>query len=60
MRDQREATSQSAVERIKSLALECKQLIDHNAQTYEQPTKNIELKALESQLQEAKYQEETI
>jgi hypothetical protein len=36
--------------------LECKQLSDHNAQTYEQLTKDPELKILESQLQEAKQQ----
>jgi monomeric isocitrate dehydrogenase len=35
VRDQREATSRSAAERIKGLAMECKQLSDHNAQTYE-------------------------
>jgi hypothetical protein len=48
VRDQREATARSVVERIKALAMECKQLSDHNAQTYDQLTKNIELKALES------------
>jgi hypothetical protein len=58
VRDQREATARSTVERIKSLAMECKKLTDHSAQTYEQLTKNPELKALESQLQEAKYQAE--
>jgi len=60
LRDQREATAQSAVERIKALTLECKKLTDHSAHTYEQLTKNPELKALESQLQEAKYQAEKI
>jgi hypothetical protein len=35
VRDQREATAQSTVERIKALAMECKQLSDHSAQTYE-------------------------
>jgi chromosome segregation ATPase len=60
VRDQREATARSAVERIKSLAMECKKLTDRSAQTYEQLTENPELKALESQLQEAKYQAETI
>jgi hypothetical protein len=38
--DQREATARSVVERIKSLAMECKKLTDRNAQTYEQLTKN--------------------
>jgi lipid II:glycine glycyltransferase (peptidoglycan interpeptide bridge formation enzyme) len=60
VRDQREATARSTVERIKSLTMECKQLTDHSAQTYEKLTENPELKALESQLQEAKYQAETI
>jgi transcriptional/translational regulatory protein YebC/TACO1 len=40
--------------------MECKQLTDHSAQTYEKLTENLELKALESQLQEAKYQAKTI
>jgi hypothetical protein len=35
VRDQREATARSTVERIKALAMECKQLSDHSAQTYE-------------------------
>jgi hypothetical protein len=46
VRDQREATARSTVERIKSLAME-------------KLTENPELKALESQLQEVKYQAET-
>jgi hypothetical protein len=40
--------------------MECKQLPDRSAQTYEKLTENPKLKALDSQLQEAKYQEETI
>jgi chromosome segregation ATPase len=60
VRDQREATARSTVERIKALAMECKQLSDRSAQTYEKLTENPELKALESQLQEAKQQAETI
>lgn len=55
-----EATARSTVERIKVLTMECKKLSDRSAQTYEQLTEDPELKALESQLQEAKYQEETI
>jgi hypothetical protein len=35
VRDQREATARSTVERIKALALECKQLSSRSAQTYE-------------------------
>jgi hypothetical protein len=60
VRDQREETAQSIVERIKAITLEYKKLTDHSAQTYEQITENPELKALESQLQEAKYQVEKI
>jgi hypothetical protein len=48
VRDQREATARSAVERIKALAMECKKLSDRSAQTYEKLTENLELKALES------------
>jgi phage shock protein A len=40
--------------------MECKKLSDRSAQTYEKLTENPELKALESQLQEVKYQAETI
>jgi hypothetical protein len=50
VRDQREATSQSAVERIEALTLECKPLSDHSAQTYERLIEDPELKALESQI----------
>jgi hypothetical protein len=50
VRDQREVTTRSAVERIKSLAMECKKLTDRSAQTYKKLTENKELKALESQL----------
>jgi phage shock protein A len=60
VRDQREATARSAVERLKDLTLECKQLTDHSALTYERLTKSPELRALESQLQEVKYQAEKI
>jgi hypothetical protein len=60
VRDQREATSRSAVERLKVLTLECKNLTDRSAQTYEQLMEKPELKALESQLQEVKYQDENI
>jgi cell division protein FtsL len=40
--------------------MECKQLTDRSAQNYKQLTENPELKALESQLQEEKYQAEMI
>jgi FtsZ-binding cell division protein ZapB len=56
VQDQREATARSAVERIKALAMECKQLSDRSAQTYERLTEDLKLKALESQLQEEKKQ----
>jgi transcriptional/translational regulatory protein YebC/TACO1 len=60
VRDQRDATARGTVERIKALSMECKKLSDRSAQTYEQLTENIELKTMESHLQEAKYQVETI
>jgi hypothetical protein len=60
VKDQREATSRSVVERLKALTLECKQFVDRSAQTYEKLTENLELQALESQLQEVKYQAEKI
>jgi transcriptional/translational regulatory protein YebC/TACO1 len=60
VRYQREEIAWSAIERQKALTLECKQLIDRSAQTYEQLKENPELKTLESQLQEAKYQAEKI
>jgi transcriptional/translational regulatory protein YebC/TACO1 len=60
VRHQREATTRSSVERIKDLALECEKLTDRSAQTYEQLIENPELKAVESQLQEAKYQAKKI
>jgi hypothetical protein len=40
--------------------MECKQLSDRSAQNYEQLTEDPELKALESQLQEAKKQAEIV
>jgi hypothetical protein len=54
IRDLREATSHSAVDRLKSFALEYKKLSSRSAQTYENLTENPELQALESQLQHAK------
>jgi predicted nucleic acid-binding Zn-ribbon protein len=60
MRDQRESTVWSIVERIKAFSLECKQLRSIRAQTYKRLTEDPELKALESQLQEAKKQATTI
>jgi hypothetical protein len=60
VRDQRETTAQRVVERITAFSMECKKLVDRSAHTYEQLTENIELKALELQLQEAKYQTEMI
>jgi hypothetical protein len=60
VRDQREATARSAVERLKALAGECKKLSNHSAQTYEKLAENPELQALESQLQEAKQHAEIL
>jgi hypothetical protein len=57
VRDKREYTARSIVERMRALALECKQLSSRSAQTYEWLTEDYELKALESQLQEEKQQE---
>jgi hypothetical protein len=34
----------STIERIKALTMECKQLSDHSAQTYERLTKDLELR----------------
>jgi hypothetical protein len=52
--------SQSAVERIKTLIVECKQLSGRSAQIYEQLYEDPELKKLESQLQEAKQHTDTV
>jgi hypothetical protein len=60
VKDQREATARSTVERLKALTLECKKFVDRSAQTYEKLTENPELQALESQLQEAKQHAETL
>jgi hypothetical protein len=60
VKDQREATARRTVERLKALTLECKQFVDRNTQTYEKLTENLELQALESHLQESKYQDENI
>jgi hypothetical protein len=50
VRDKREATTRSIVERLKSLTLECKHLTDRNDQTYEKLMESPELEALELQL----------
>jgi hypothetical protein len=54
IRDLREATARSAVGRLKTFSLECKQLSTRSTQTYETLTENPELQTLEAQLQEAK------
>jgi hypothetical protein len=54
VQEQREAIARRTFERIKALDMGCKQLSDHSAQIYERLTEDPELKALESQLQEAK------
>jgi hypothetical protein len=54
VRDQREETARSVVERIKELALECKKLSSRSAHTYERLAEDPELRTLESQLQEEK------
>jgi hypothetical protein len=60
VRDQNESTANSVVDRLKYLALECKQLSNQSAQTYEKLTKNPELQTLESQLQEVKQHADTL
>jgi hypothetical protein len=60
IRNQREAVACSAVDRLKSLALECKKLSNRSTQTYENLTENPELQTLESQLQEAKQNTDTL
>jgi chromosome segregation ATPase len=60
VRDLREATARSAVGRLKTLALECKQLSARSTQTYENLTENPELQTLEAQLQEAKKHADTL
>jgi hypothetical protein len=52
--------AQSAVERIRKLAIESKQLGNKSAQIYEQLSKDPELKKLESQLQEVKQHVDTV
>jgi hypothetical protein len=56
-RDQREVNAQSTIERIKALTKECKKLSSRSAQIHENLSENPELHKLESQLQEAKYQD---
>jgi hypothetical protein len=60
VKDQSEATTRSAVERLKAFAMEYKQLSDRSALTYERLPEIPKLRALEAQLQEAKYQAEMI
>jgi hypothetical protein len=58
--DQREEITKSAVGRIRTLTLECKQLSDQSAQTYECLAEDPELRTLEAQLQEVKQQALTV
>jgi hypothetical protein len=60
VRDLREATAHSTVDRLKTLALECKQLSARSTQTYENLTENLELQTLEAQLQEEKKHADTL
>jgi hypothetical protein len=50
VKDQREATTRSAVERLKALAIKYKQLSDCSALTYERLVESPKLRSLESQL----------
>jgi uncharacterized protein YdcH (DUF465 family) len=54
VRDIREETVRRKDERIKTLALECKQLSSRSVHTYECLAEDPELRTLESQLQEEK------
>jgi exonuclease VII large subunit len=60
IRDLREATARSAVDRLKSFSLEYKQLSSRSAQMYENLMENPELQVLESQLQHAQQQADTL
>jgi hypothetical protein len=60
IRDMREATSRKMVDRLKTFALEYKQLCTRSTQTLENLTENPELHALEVQLQEAMQHVETL
>jgi protein subunit release factor A len=50
VRDQREETTRSTVERIRRVASECRQLSDQSVQTYECLVEDPKLWILESQL----------
>jgi hypothetical protein len=54
IRDLREATARSAVDRLKNLDSKCRKLRTRSAQTYETLTENPELHTLEAKLHEAK------
>jgi hypothetical protein len=54
IRDLREATARSAVDRLKTLASECRQISTRSTQTYETLTENPKLQTLEAQLHQAK------
>jgi hypothetical protein len=54
IRDIREAIARSIVDRLKTLASECRQLSTRRTQTYETLANNIELQTLEAQLHESK------
>jgi hypothetical protein len=60
VQDQREEIAWSAVERIKALGLECMQLSNQSAQTYECLTEDPELRTLEEHIQEEKKQASTV
>jgi hypothetical protein len=60
VQDQIEETTQSEIQRIKALALECKQPSSRSANTYKHLAEDLELRTLESQLQEEKQQEEIV
>jgi hypothetical protein len=58
--DKRELNAQNVVERNKTLSTECKHLSSISAQIYEKIFEDLELKKLESQLQEEKQQADIV
>jgi hypothetical protein len=60
VRDQREEAAKSAVERIKALTSECKQLSNRSVQTYEHLTEDTSLGSWKHSLQEAQQQALTV
>jgi hypothetical protein len=58
--DQRKEAAKNAVEGIREITSECKQLSDQSVQTYERLAEDPELKKLEAQFQEMKQHASTV